>query len=118
MTFPLEIPRDLFNDANLLKCYGQVFINLETAQAPDAELIHDGKPFFIVRELGDGSTWVANVKLKVRGTAYHVFRPSNSRYPWPLYLRDQDGDEVEIFADDGSFTEEMLKFIGSARAAK
>lgn len=111
MPFRREIPRDLFNDANLLKCYGQIYIALETAQAPDAELEHDGAAFDIQRDDGDGSTWVGNVTLKVRRKPVRLFRPANSKYRWPLYFFDNEGDEVEVFADDGTFSQEMLNFL-------
>jgi hypothetical protein len=111
MTYHREIPRDLFNEGSLLKCYGQIFIALETAQVLDVELEHDGMPFDVVHDAGDNSLSLANVKLMVRGKSVELFRPSNSRYAWPLYVREEDGEELEMFNEDGSFSKEMLDFL-------
>lgn len=97
MSYRRVIPRDLFNEANLLKCYGQIFINLETVETPGIELEHDGEPFDVQQDMGSGDLYVANVKLVVRGTAIMLYRAFNSREPWPLYLTTENEDEVETF---------------------
>jgi hypothetical protein len=111
MTYRREIPRDLFNESNLLKCYGQLTIALETAQVPDIELVHHGETFDVAHDPADNSLSLANVHLMVRGSPAQLFRPSNSRYPWPLYLRDENEEELEVFTDEGTFTQEMLEFL-------
>lgn len=111
MPYRREIPRDLFNESNLLKCYGQVYIGLETAQVLDVQLEYDGKPFNIVHDDADNTLSIGNVKLIVRGKPVELFRASNSRYPWPLYVREEDGEEFEVFDDDGTFSKEMLAFL-------
>lgn len=111
MAYHREIPRDLFNEANLLKCYGQIAIALETAQVLNAELVHLGGAFDVAHDPADNSLSLANVKLMVNSAPVELFRPSNSRYPWPLYLREQDGEELEVFNDDGQFSHEMLAFL-------
>ena len=39
------IPRDLFNEANLLKCMGQLYLCLEAANLKYVYLEHDGDAF-------------------------------------------------------------------------
>ena len=107
------IPRDLFNDANLLKCLGQVFLNLETANLSGVELEHDGAAFRIVQSAGDGSTWVENVRLNVRGQDVIMFRPLNSRRPWPLYISVVNDDDIPVLDDDGNFSREFATMIGA-----
>lgn len=111
MAYVRVIPRDLFNEANLLKCYGQIYINLETAGLPNVELVHDGKAFDIQQDAADGSIHVSNVKLMVRGDLCRLFRPLNSRGTWPLYFLDGDEDELEVFAEDGTFSREIADFL-------
>lgn len=111
MAYRREIPRDLFNEANLLKCYGDIYINLETAGVRDVALVGDGAAFDVQQDPGSGDLYLANVKLMVRGKAYRPSRPSNSRRAWPLYILDDDGEDIEVFADDGSFSSEMLAFL-------
>ncbi|WP_434716076.1 hypothetical protein [Paraburkholderia sp. A3RO-2L] len=114
MSYSRVIPRDLFNEANLLKCYGRLYINLETADAPAVKLEHDGAAFDVQQDESSGAIFVANVKLKVRGVARRLYRPLNSREAWPLYLALDDDSEIEVFNEDGSFSGEMLEFLAHA----
>ena len=118
MTYLRVIPRDLFNEANLLKCYGRIYLNLETANNPEAELEHDGDAFVVEQNENSGGIYVSNVTLKVRGRAYRLERPLNSRASWPLFLIDENDEEVAVFNEDGSFTKEFADFLrgGSAPA--
>lgn len=111
MSYQRVIPRDLFNEANLLKCYGQIYVNLETAGVLDVELIHDGQAFDVQRDPGSGDLHLANVTLMVRGRACRLYRALNSRQPWPLVLTTEDEDELYVFDDTGSFSPEMLQFL-------
>lgn len=111
MSYIRVIPRDLFNEANLLKCYGKIYINLETANIPDVELEHNGDAFNVEQDENSGNLSLSNVTLKVRGKAFQPYRPLNSRAAWPLYLVDENGEEIEVFEEDGSFTDEMFDFL-------
>lgn len=111
MSYLRVIPRDLFNEANLLKCYGRIYINLELENLPDVELEHNNGAFDVRQDPGDGSLYLANVKLVVRGTVCRLRRPLNSRDGWPLYLVDDEDGDMEVFNEDGSFTQGMLDFL-------
>ena len=115
MSYERVIPRDLFNEANLLKCLGKVFINLENKPFGDinTELLHDGKPFDIQQNPEDGSTFCSNVVLLKNGNNIPMFRPLNSRRDWPLMCCDNDGDEIFIFDDFGQFSYEFVEFLKS-----
>jgi len=115
MSYKRVIPRDLFNEASLLKCYGRIYLNLETADLPDVELEHNGGAFDVQQDLGSGGLSVANCLLKVRGRVCRLYRPLNSRDDWPLYLADENDEEIEVFAEDGSFSSEMTDFLRGAK---
>lgn len=111
MTYKRVIPRDLFNEANLLKCYGQLALALEPYQI---ELKHDGGPFEVLQDSSDGSlTLWPSVSLIVGDSNVRLYRPLNSRDPWPLYAEGEDGTEWPVFDDDGrlesGFRREVLK---------
>lgn len=119
MSYNRVIPRDLFNEANLLKCHGQIYLNLERLNV-QAELVDDGSlhngSHFRVHQDDDGNLELLNVYLLAHGRRWHVRRPLNARRPFPLYLQpadDDDSDEIDVFNDDGSFTAEMLAFLKS-----
>ena len=116
MTYLRVIPRDLFNEANLLKCYGRIYLNLETANIPEAELEHDGDAFAVEQNENSGGLYMSNVTLKVRGITCRLERPLNSRASWPLFLIDENDEEMAVFNEDGSFTEEFTGFLRGSRA--
>jgi hypothetical protein len=117
MSYRRVIPRDLFNEASLLKCYGRLFINLETAGLKDVELNHDGEAFDVRQDASSGGLFVANVVLKVAGKPCRLHRPLNSRDQWPLYLTDDDDEELSVFNEDGSFAEEFVQHMKAASEA-
>lgn len=116
MSYTRVIPRDLFNEASLLKCYGRIYINLETAGLLDIELEHDGEAFDIRQDPSSGGLFVANVRLMVRGEECKLHRPLNSREAWPLYMTDANYEEIPVFAEDGSFSAEMEDFLRADNA--
>lgn len=111
MSYIRVIPRDLFNEGNLLKCYGRLYLNLEKVNVPGAHLEYEyGDSFEVVQDENDGSITLLYVKLVVRGQYYPLRRPLNSREAWPLYVI-VDDTEIAVFDEHGAFTPEMLAFI-------
>lgn len=109
------IPRDLFNEASLLKCIGHLYIAIDGLEG--VALVHDGgEVFFDVRQNpSDGSIFVSNIQLVVRGHIYRLSRPLNSRQPWPLYV-DVADETLEVFDVVGHLSEDMDDFLkGEAR---
>lgn len=118
MSYVRVIPRDLFNEANLLKCLGRIYINLETAGLDNVELEHDGDAFDVQMDESSGALYLANVTLMVRGEPIGLERPMNSRDSWPL-MAATDDDLVPVFNADGSFSEEMMTLLrGQAETEK
>lgn len=111
MSYVRVIPRDLFNEANLLKCYGRIYINLEVLNFPEVSLVHAGDAFDIRQDESSGDLYVENVRLMVRGEPCRLQRRLNSRQPWPLYLIEEDDEEWPVFNDDGSFSDEMMALL-------
>jgi len=111
------IPRDLFNEANLLKCMGKLWIVTERFQSehaacPRVKIEHDGRAFQIAQDDEDGSLTVENVRVWLHGQPCTLKRPLNSRRAWPLYLYSENGlDEVEVFDEDGNLSAELLAII-------
>lgn len=129
MSYIRVIPRDLFNESSLLKCIGRIYINLENAvRADEAELRDEtelGEPFNVIQSPDDGSIYLANVSLYVRRRKVHLSRPLNSRDPWPLWaiipldVAGDEGEEIEVFTDEGEFSPDFLDYIrGEGRFAE
>lgn len=117
MSYQRVIPRDLFNEANLLKCYGQVCLNLERLNLPHVELTQsDDGSFEVYQDPDSGALTLDNVGLHAHGKGWKLTRPLNARAPYPLYVEsisDPDFDPVDVFNDDGTFSASMLHFLGT-----
>lgn len=110
------VPRDLFNEGDLLKCLGRFTLLIEEHRAPDIVLDHTGGPFYIVQDDSDGSISVGSMPLKVRGRNITLFRPLNARLAWPLMAADDTLSNVtEVFDLDGNFTRDMKALLGIRR---
>lgn len=134
MSYTRVLPRDLFNEAKLLKCLGQLALNIHDGCAGSLEVKHTGAPFHIKQDPSDGSFYEAGIEwycwIPVRpgdspGSYDRVFSrswqmqlffhtPLNSKDGYPLYVayKDDTGDhEFAVFTDDGMMTDEFCELI-------
>jgi hypothetical protein len=112
------IPRDLFNEGNLLTCLGRLWIKLEAMNDPRVSLSfvdEGGAGFDIEQDQGDGSISCPTVRLMVACEDVHLFRPLNARAPWPLWARMGD-DDVRVFDEAGELSSEFHNHIADPRA--
>jgi hypothetical protein len=102
MSYHRVIPRDLFNEAKLLKCLGKLVIASERFDGISVEFELDdddhATPFRIERDPNDGSIFVGNIDVFWLGRRLACFTPLNSKLPYPLCA--QWGDTVEFVFDD------------------
>ena len=97
------LPRDAFNDANLLKCIAKLTMLIEDGLCDWLTYEYDGQPFDIEQWESDGSTYVSNLDfcLKSNGDIVPHSRPMNSRENWPLLLLLND-EEHAVFDEEGN----------------
>lgn len=109
MTYMRVIPRDLFNEASLLKCLGRLYLVTENLAA--VRLVHNERqPFDVVQDDADGSICCINVGIVINGKSYSHSRPLNSRDDWPLYIS-RDDDEWPVFDDYGNLSPEFKALL-------
>jgi hypothetical protein len=119
------IPRDLFNEANLLKCLGLLTLALEQHQGHWASFaIQDDSVshFEIGQDPSDGSIEVTNMPFMIGGFRYRLYRPLNSRMDFPLYclrMGDMHSDQhdcltdpVHVFNREGKLSRAMKGLLG------
>lgn len=115
MTYFRVIPRDLFNEGDLLKCFGQLYLGLEKIRMEHLLVHTDEQGYFqVAQSQDDGSLWLKNVQLIVRGQIVTLSRPLNARSKYPLWLTSGDDVEIRVFDDAGNLSQDMLKFLGWA----
>lgn len=115
MSYERVIPRDLFNEANLLKCLGKLYCALE-----DRGLGHlftravstAGNPFEVKQNPDDGSISVPSIQVITRKGPILFYRPLNSREPSPLYAHYRwYEDAVPVFEDQWNLTQEFKDML-------
>lgn len=116
MTYARVIPRDLFNEGNLLTCLGRLWIMLDERRGHKAVLTHArDHAFVVVQDPSDGSISCSTVALTVGGQLVPLFRGLNARDKWPLWARfgDLNGDfeDVPVFTIDGELTTDFWAAI-------
>lgn len=107
------LPRDLFNEGNLLKCYGKLWIELER-HSNVARIVEECVDSFdIAFDENDGSLSLANITLDIKGKVYRLYRPINSRDSWPLWIEDNENYtfDFKVFDDNGNLSSEMLELL-------
>jgi hypothetical protein len=110
MNYQRVIPRDFFNEAKLLKCMGQLALKVLDKVAPQTlDILDTGEPFEIYL-MECGHLNVGNVTVLINDIP-HVFKtPYNSKRNYPLLVDNEDLGEIEVFNEQGDFTEEFLNY--------
>lgn len=110
MSYQRVIPRDLFNEAKLLKCLGHLIIMSQSIKCPEGLKItikENGKPFDIQKDDSSGDIYVSNYKTKVNGKLVRFETSLNSQRIYPLSCF-YDNALYAVFEDDGEFDQEFI----------
>lgn len=121
MTYYRTLPRDLFNESKLLKCWGQLCLKIHDGQAPIGltfDFVDSRINYFSVGQDEDGMLFIRNLWLQLDseylltvGTQYN----SKDNYPM-ICIDDNYPDNGErVFDEQGEFTEEFLAYIESLK---
>lgn len=109
------IPRDLFNEAKLLKCMGHLSVKiLDNATPVNMECIPSESEPFIIGLMDEGSLTITNMSVLIRGKQYRFKTTYNSKAIYPLYVDYQDCDYL-VFDEFGNWDKEFLDFINSLK---
>lgn len=108
------LPRDLFNEAKLLKCIGRLCLLIHDCTTPcEMAFTEDGKPFKIVL-LEEGSLRVANIHISIKGKIFPFKTTYNSKSNYPLYLEYECCD-YPVFDEEGNFDPEFVAFTETVK---
>lgn len=113
MTYHRVAPRDIFNEANFMKCIGKLTLimhdtGLEGITFNQDDYAEFGLPMGLDEYTGG---LVVHGMFVAHGKFLSIHRPINSREPWPVFIEDDDGDSIGIFTDDGELSEEFKQWL-------
>jgi hypothetical protein len=128
MNYHRIIPRDLFNEAKLLKCLGQLSLFIHEGmdnshnKVPAAlQMEYDSRHDNLGNEVGfvvkqnehDGSIFVTNISLLYHGAEVYLSSPLNSRDNYPLQFNCPEGGGCDgrVFDDGGNFSDDFVNFL-------
>lgn len=110
------IPRDLFNEAKLLKCVGRLCLMIHNNQTPvDMNFEHDGAEFEIIM-LPGGSLCISNVLISIKGLEKTFATSYNSKSNYPFFIIDDEEGEIYIFNENGDFTQDFIDYCNLLEA--
>lgn len=104
------IPRDLFNEAKLLKSMGRLCLLIHDGLVPaPMEVFYEGEEFEIVLD-DEGSLRIRNIQIKVKDI-FIIFKTTyNSKSIYPFYAECDNVDYL-VFDSEGNFDEEFLGLV-------
>ena len=121
------LPRDLFNEAKLLKCVGKIVLLIEDEMMPvtyhyDNTLTDN---FIVGQNQSDGSFFVKNISFFAAGKFFDVVVYQNKNEMWNAYAHFVDGpagscllEEIPLFTELGDLSEEFLEFCETIKKEK
>lgn len=104
------IPRDLFNEAKLLKCIGLLVLKIHDGLAPEGLTVyeHDDAPFRIAL-MDEGALTITSIVFTIGEDTLTFKTTYNSKASYPLRCEYENGEQL-VFDEQGNFTNEFLEF--------
>lgn len=113
MSYNRVLPRDLFNEAKLLKCMGKLTLLIHDGMIDGLAFGYEGEDFQILQDATDGSIQIANLDIMLTGANCDdllFWTPLNSRANWPL-MCGVNGEEAQVFTEAGELQHEFVELI-------
>lgn len=105
------VPRDLFNEAKLLKCFGQLVLLIHDGLAPKCLEVDEGEgDWEVYQRQDDGGLFLEGLKIQVKSTQLELYTMYNSKESYPLLCM-TDEDEIEVFYKDGTLTDDFIEYV-------
>lgn len=105
------IPRDLFNEAKLLKCYGQLALHIHNGDCPPGLLIEHTNTWRVDQHPDCGGLYFSfGMIVSAGGMRLDLRTTYNSKLAYPLLCTDTKDGVFYVFTDDGVFTSEFSEY--------
>jgi|WetSurMetagenome_2_1015567.scaffolds.fasta_scaffold420015_2 hypothetical protein len=119
MSYRRVVPRDLFNESKLLKCLGQLSVNILDGKLlayGTEDQLEDEDEGFKIDNNEDGDISCSNYHVftklgKKDRTELYLRSRLNSRLNYPLICETIHNEIIEVFDDKGKFSVEFIKYL-------
>lgn len=116
MSYNRTAPRDVFNEANFLKCIARILelINLGKLRNIkfQANSLQDNWVVF-EQDLSSGDLVVGGLFVRASdGEPITLSRNLNTRDPWPLYIQTEEWEVYDVFTSNGEASSEIEEYLG------
>lgn len=124
MNYHRVIPRDFFNESKLLKCHGQLTVNIHKLGDFDVreEFEDEDEGFKIMQDEMDGSIFVSNYRFYASENFIGLSTPLNNKNPYPMMFlyESHDGNSYSgnVFEDNGVFSEEFYELLNDIKSGE
>ncbi len=121
MSYLRVIPRDLFNEAKLLKCLGQLALIIhDGVRVPrglslDHENEEDG--FRIDQDSNTGALYCENLTCYCSGRMIGLRSPYNSKDAFPLQFNVGDEIDGRVFDESGALSDDFRSALSEVEGA-
>lgn len=110
MSYRRVAPRDLFNEAKLLKCLGRLALLIHDGRAPRGLSFEEsGGPFIIDQSIDGDLSVEEGITFTAGRTSLRLATPYNNREAWPLLLIDDDLGSIGVFDEEGNLSAEFCE---------
>lgn len=108
MTYKRVLPRDLFNEAKLLKCAGHLCLAILQDEPPSKMSHNEMKGPFKIELLPEGSLFISNLHFILNGKEFLFKTTYNSKSNYPFYMEFEYCDYL-VFDENGDFDKEFIE---------
>lgn len=117
MSYQRVLPKDLFNEAKLLKCLGKLVLLIEDQmiEGISYSFSRQQEGFVVDQDPTNGEIFAQNVRFFIEDNEsvweFEVQTPFNSRENWPLTATFNQEKIVNVFTDKGEIADEFLRAL-------
>jgi len=102
-------PRDLFNEAKLLKCLGRLGLLILDFRVPCKMVMNEPEGCIVIGRRNDNFLECTNIQILIKDQPFRFMIPYNSKSQYPL-LVERDNIHYPVFDEDGEFDKEFIVF--------
>ena len=110
LNYDRVIPRDLFNEAKLLKCVGRLCLLIHDEKAPDNIKFEHDSGSFEIGMTADGDLTISNVKFSINDKEIMFVARYNDKSNYPFFAQDEEYTDYRVFDEQGNFDIEFVEF--------